>query len=401
MRVGGFFLIVALLFPLQLLKVEEGDVENSFIFKENFHQFFEISMASRQPFAYLSLGPFFLLADKRGQIRGSFYTKRRMVPHEKGVFAVGSRYLYRYSFRGNLLEIYKLKPPLPIKIGESVGVARLKGRWYVLFFHKGREGSCLFLYEQKGRVLRRIQKRELGLSIGRIGTCPYGFLIYAISPLTGKFGAGVSDRRAGVYLVGLSGRLLASWPVWGSYIYTRPVKLLKDKLIFSWTEVWAPTKHRSGLVVLDLERWKAIRERRFSKRSFYIPFYRGKRIPIFFEGGKLALYNDNLDLIAEAQLPVPILASTKLKVPTTVVWNFLYFAEWSSCYVAAYVVRIVYNDPMLFFPFQGKRVVCLLDKNFKVHKCMIGEEFNDYLVFGNSWFSRLKGGRYAIYEVIP
>ncbi len=225
--------------------------------------------------------------------------------------------------RGNLVFIYDLisgKEETSFSLGQEAnwpfqGFCKFLGTYYLfkenLYSVKLGYGSLsrrdVYLYRKEGNSVKLVSKLPVVFTVKYALPYENGLLLFPYASHNRLARNGFADIYGGVYLLGPTLRVISSYRIYGNYLITFPVYLEGNRLCFAYSETHGSGRKKSGVVLFDLERWKPIRELKFSSSMANLKRYR-----FFHRKGRKYIYfylNNGRIEVLDAQLN-PVLTET-------------------------------------------------------------------------------------------
>ncbi|GEM_PF-6477145 len=131
-----------------------------------------------------------------------------------------------------------------------------------------------------------------------------GIIIVARAPHNHFTRGGFSDIYAGLYLLGPTGRIIASYRLYGKYVLPKLLYRKGNLAWISYTEYFEQERKKSGIIIFDTARWKLIKQIRFSasfaniNRGYPWSIKEGKEVlfPVTLRNGELLLVDRRLNI---------------------------------------------------------------------------------------------------------
>ena len=328
----------------------------------------------------------------------------------------GNRVFVHDKREGVLLKRYRMEPiPLSINVGKKAFFT-IAGKDYLIWeksrITPGKVKKYLEIYSSHGD--RLVKEYSLPYGITPFDTKPSknGVIILANAPCNHYLYGGVADFYGGIYLLGLTGRLVASYKIPGSYVVGW---FLGEHNGFLWLLLSEDYRRaeNSWVLIFDPAHWRLVKKRKVSFPA--VPIYTwgnffklkdgGDLIPIVGRDGNVLLLDKELSI--KSSLRLENLKHYKRSVENSEITLSIKYLKITSKYLLIhYQIYEQYLDPRHGGPIR------LLANRFKIFSLkgrilydlrlpLEKEAFLPILDIKKNTLSLLKGGSFEIYRIYP
>lgn len=227
------------------------------------------------------------------------------------VFVRRGNYLFEYDLvSGDQKNIFIVRNLPSMLFSRAKFLRRNYFFAYKTEFSKKLDGAVirrkqLLLFVGKGKKLKLKLVKDFPVTPFEVLPTDEGILIFGYAPHNYVIKRGIGDFYAGLYLIGITGRIIASYRLYGRYV--RPSLLLAegDRVWVLYTESYVPYdfQRKAGVMIFDLHKWKAVKEIKLDNSVIYLGDI-SKRLlqikegevafPLFLGNGKFLLLDRDL-----------------------------------------------------------------------------------------------------------
>jgi len=276
----------------------------------------------------------------------------------KHAFVRRGPFLFVYDLKtGQCKGIYRLNNEL-IDFLYNIYMTRFLGTPYFLvrkaFIEKTGVIKRIDIYRLKGNQLIKINSFPAGVEPNFVISSDNGIIILGLAPHNYFVRNGFADIYGGIYLLGHTGKIIASYRIYGKYINPYFLQKKENLIWVSYTEYFEKDRKKSGVILFDTLRWKPVREITFKESfadinlNFYlwrVKIHKKPYFPIILRNGTFILLDENLKIAARFKLLniKKFYHYADVKHDVRLLINFITIKK-NKVFILYTVIKI-YNDP--------------------------------------------------------